>query len=678
MSNQADTIDLADIGRAFRRGWRAVIGFLLLGTVGAIAVILWAPRQFEGSTTLVVRESSASGSLLSRLGLPGDVGNLLSAGGGSKSSQETELQILNSQSLIAKVIDSLGLQIRVTKPPSQPVSGIVASSALARSFKTRKYQFSRTPDGKSYAVTGNDESFVASPGAPAKTAVGTLTLRSDTTLPPQFALVVMDHEDAIKYAQKHAHAEKAAGDVIRVRYDAGDSLTAARAANALAAVYLAQRKVNDRGSNSHRVDFLTARSDSISGELAAAEDELRRTQEQTSMFDPLIVGKAEVERASEMRGQLTELQVEAGAVDALLAQVQQGTVSARALAAFPTFIKSPAISQMIAQLSLLESDKQKLLGTRTEQDPDVIALDQSIKVVDAQLLPIARSYSSSVTKEKADLEKALDTLHTMALTLPKSAESVLRKQRDVVRLSQIFAAVQAQLVSARLASIDEGGDARQLDVAEPSKKPAFPEPVTTLGLGVGGGLVTGLIAALMLSGLGRWARDPYEVERIAGVPSLRFDASAPLMLSGANQARTLLILPLDAGTSSAAVARRLADTAMARSISATVLDLSGRRLPSSNGRSPAAIAGPSEHFDVNGAIERLEREYGLVIVQLPELASDVTAAALSETRPAVLVAPARRVDRARLASTLQTLRRLDVPCAGVVLSDGAGDGVITS
>ncbi|HEY4129265.1 MAG TPA: Wzz/FepE/Etk N-terminal domain-containing protein, partial [Gemmatimonadaceae bacterium] len=623
MNSQADTIDLADIGRAFRRGWRAVIAFLLLGTVAAIGVILWAPRQFEGSTTLVVRESSASGSLLSRLGLPGDMGNLLSAGGGSKSSQETELQILNSRSIIAKVIDSLGLQLRVSAPPSQPVDAIIASTALGRSFKTRKYKFSHSADGKSYTVAGNDESATATPGTPVKLAVGTLTLRADTTLPPQFALVVMDHEDAIKYAQKHAHAEKAAGDVIRVRYDAGDSLTAARAANALATVYLAQRKTNDRGSNAHRVEFLTERSDSISGELAVAEDELRRVQEQNSMFDPMIVGKAEIERASDMRGQLTELQVEGGAVDALLGQVQQGAISERSLAAFPTFIKSPAISQMIAQLSLLEADRQKLLGTRTEQDPEVIALEASIKAVDAQLLPIAKSYSSSILKEKSDLEKALDTLHTMALTLPKSAESVLRKQRDVVRLSQIFAAVQAQLVSARLAAIDEGGDARQLDAAEPSKKPVFPEPVTTLGLGVGGGLVAGLIAALMLSGLGRWARDPYEVERIAGVPSLRFDATAPLLLSGAKQARTLLVLPLDAGTSSAAVARRLADTAMARSISATVLDLSGRRVPSTNGRTPAAIAPPSDHFDVNGAIERLEREYGLVIVQLPELASDV-------------------------------------------------------
>jgi uncharacterized protein involved in exopolysaccharide biosynthesis len=678
MSTQADTIDLADIGRAFRRGWRAVIGCMVLGTLAAIAVILWAPRQFEGSTTLVIREASASGSLLSRLGIPGDVGNLLSAGGGSKSSQETELQVLNSQSLLSKVVDSLGLNIRLKAQTSEPVTGIVASAALNRSFKSRKYQFSRSADGKSYVVTGNDESFNATPGAPTKTAVGTVTLRADTALPPQFALVLMDHEDALKYAQKHAHAEKAAGDVIRVRYDAGDSLTASRAANALAVVYLAQRKVNDRGSNAHRVDFLTARSDSISGELAVAEDELRRTQERTAMFDPAIVGKAEIERASDMRGQLTELQVEGGAVDALLAQVQAGTISARSLTAFPTFIKSPAISQMIAQLSLLESDRQKLLGTRTEKDPEVIALDQSIKAVDAQLMPIAKSYSSSILKEKADLEKALDTLRTMALTLPKSAESVLRKQRDVVRLSQIFAALQVQLVSARLASIDEGGDARQLDIAEPSKKPSFPEPVTTMGLGVGGGLVTGLIAALLLSGLGRWARDPYEVERISGVPSLRFDATAPLLLSGANQARTLLVLPLDAGTSSAAVARRLADTAMARSISATVLDLSGRRVPSTNGRSAAAVVPPSERFDVNGAIERLEREYGLVIVQLPELSSDVAAAALSESRPAVLVAPARRVDRARLASTLQTLRRLDVPCAGIVLNDDTGDGVLTS
>jgi Mrp family chromosome partitioning ATPase len=71
----------------------------------------------------------------------------------------------------------------------------------------------------------------------------------------------------------------------------------------------------------------------------------------------------------------------------------------------------------------------------------------------------------------------------------------------------------------------------------------------------------------------------------------------------------------------------------------------------------------------------LEGEFGTVIVRLPGLASDETAAALNRERPVVLVAPPGRVDRRSLLGAIQTLRRLDVPCAGVVVNR-ASDAVV--
>src|SRR6185437_6198510 len=105
------------------------------------------------------------------------------------------------------------------------------------------------------------------------------------------------------------------------------------------------------------------------------------------------------------------------------------------------------------------------------------------------------------------------------------------------------------------------------------------------------------------------------------------------------------------------VAERLADTALARGQSATILDLTAP--------SAAAPMGAS----VGGLISRLEQEHSLVIVRLPGMAADSTAAALSDDRPVLLVAPSRRVSRRDLTGAIETLRRLDVPCAGVVLSD---------
>jgi Mrp family chromosome partitioning ATPase len=66
----------------------------------------------------------------------------------------------------------------------------------------------------------------------------------------------------------------------------------------------------------------------------------------------------------------------------------------------------------------------------------------------------------------------------------------------------------------------------------------------------------------------------------------------------------------------------------------------------------------------------MEQQNGMTVVQLPALTSDATIAALREDRPVLLVAAPGPVDRSRLAAAVDTLRRLHVPCAGIVMSDG--------
>src|SRR6185436_7691425 len=83
-------------------------------------------------------------------------------------------------------------------------------------------------------------------------------------------------------------------------------------------------------------------------------------------------------------------------------------------------------------------------------------------------------------------------------TLPASAQSYVRLQRDVKRLTQTTLALQTQLLDARLAAVGEGGETRPLDVAIVPKRPTFPRPVPTLAGGLAGGLLLGTIAVLLV------------------------------------------------------------------------------------------------------------------------------------------------------------------------------------
>lgn len=664
-ASSSDTVDVADVARTVRRQWRAVLTCLALGIAAAVAVMLFAPRKFDGKASLLARPGSQStGSISGRIN---GLGELLGGLGGlaTSGSMETELQMLRSRALAGALVDSLQLQFRVREPAGTAPLNLVAASDLRGSFAPRTYRFERTASG-TYRAEYDGRTYEITPGRTDSIDVGPIALRA-SALPARFKVKIIDREDAITRASRNLTATKAGGDVAKIVYRGDDSVTAAAAANTLVKFYLDRRKTVDRGTNQRKVEFVSAQLDSTRAELTRTERELRRYQESSRVLDAEIVGQVELESAALLRNSLTELQVDEGAIKQLLSQAESGRITSRDLAAYPVFLRGSSVSPLANQLSDMEAHRIRLLERRTERDPEVRALDENIRQVQANIVGMARSYASSITRQREQLQSRLDNIQNALLALPAAAERGGRLQRDVIRLSQISTALEAQLVEARLGTIGEGGEIRQIDVAVPQRKPAFPNPWITMGIGTAGGLLAGMVAALFLGWFGRWLRDPMEIERAIGISAQRFEPNGPLLMAGASNARSLLVVPLDSRARAGAgtVAERLARTAQQRALPATVLDLSASHV-AGNGKMAVESVG------AGSIIDQLEQQNGMTIVHLPELSNDVTMAALRETRPVVLVAPPGPVDRAQLAHAVDTLRRLQVPCAGVVISDVPG------
>ena len=656
MAEHADTIDLADVVRSLRRGWRTVAGYTLAGVLASLAVLLFAPKQYEGTATVVLRAAQPL-SPLARLGAGAALGSGAAALAGIPTPLETELQILQSGAVAERVIDSLRLQARVKSPAGVAPWRLLEDIRLPHSFRKQSVTVQRQGDGR-YRVRAASVDTVVAAGTAVRLLDGTVVLR-DTALPASFEFQLLDREDAVERFSKRFSVGKAGGEVARLTYAADDSLTAALVPNIALAEYLARRKTTERGVNQHRVEFLVTQMDSTEQELTGAERALRRFQESSGVIDATVVGKIELERGADLRKELTAVEIESGAISQLLDQVANGTMERRQLAAFPTFLKGSALNELITQLNLLEADRQKLLERRTPQDPEVVALTQSIASIEAQFVPQAQAYAISLQRRRTDLTAQLDTLRQQLGLLPGAAESGNRLAANVLRLNAVYAGLQAQLVEARLGAIGEGGEVHQLDVATAPKKPSFPRPAITLGAGLGAGLLVGVVAALALTVFGRWARDPLEIERATGVPTLRFDRQVPLIVAN-GASRTVLVVPLDPTADALGVAKQIVETAQSRATSATLLDLSDVSVPTRGATS----------VDVNGTINRLGAEFETVVVRLPALTADATLAALNAQRSVVFVVSTGRVAREQLIAAMQTLRRLDVPCAGIVVSGG--------
>ena len=537
-----DVIDFAEIAGALRRGRRLIAGATLLGLAAAAGVLAFAPRRFAGGATVLLRSANeGGGSLLSRLGVPAELAPA-SLGSAMKSPMETELQLLGSHAVLGTVSDSLGLQVRVLSPAGVPPWRLLSPRSYPGAWKKVRLSFVQT--GGAYQVTGRDVAGTIAPGRPLQTPYGTLTLATGA-LPPSFDIQLLDREDALERLSERVNVEKAGGEVARVGYAAPDSLSAMAVPNAVVATYLQRRKTTDRGTNQHRVEFLEAQVDSVGTQLVGAELALRRYQESSGVVDPELVGKIDLEAASAVREQLAANQVESSALEQLLRQVGEGTMGARQLAAYPSFLKSAAINEMLGQLATLETELAALKERRTDVDPEVAAMQRRVNDLEQQLQPMGTAYAQSLARQRAVLEGQAGKFEASLGALPSQAQSFTRLAREVRRLGQTALALQTQLLDARLAAIGEGGEVRQVDQALVPKKPAFPRPPLVLPAGLLGGLLLGGLTALATGFLSPRLNAAGEAGRLLGVPAARLGEGSPLFFALIARYDHAVVVPLD-------------------------------------------------------------------------------------------------------------------------------------
>jgi uncharacterized protein involved in exopolysaccharide biosynthesis len=673
----ADVIDLADIFRSIRNRWLTVLGFTLAGAAAALAIAFLATPVFTGNASVLLKTGSggASGGSLSSVigsltqgagGGGGLTGGILS---GARGDVETEIEILKSRALTSQVVDSLLLQAQIPKPRSTVARRTFADLSLPGSFQPRAYEFKAQPgtSPKRYAFSAKEDSGTAVVGQTSKLAIGSVVLAESA--PDEFSVLFRDREDAITRFADKLSFEKTKSDVAHFSYAADDSLSAATAPNLLIDLYLSLRKGVDRGLNQRTAEFLSQKVDSVGRALVDAERALRAQREASGSVPPLAVSEAEYANENRIRQQLIDIQLQERSLQQLVDKITSGAATPVQLASYPQFLASGPINNILNSLITVQTERQSLLTTVTEEDERVRALTTRARELEGRLMPLAQSTLATLSTQRAALERQVKSIQESLIGLPRAAEQYNRLEREIVDLGQIYAGLQVKLVDARLNAITEGGNIRPLDLAAVPKKPSFPKPVVMLAGGISGGLFAGLLAAVLLGILGTRMYDAQDIERRIGLPAVRLERTAPLLVGSATS-RTIIVAPIDNRANAKPVAERLVETALSRSITATLLDLSNGHRPSLT-TSPAVLPVGNQvvpgSFDANATIRRLEETHDVVVVQLASLTSHEAGAVLDATRPVILVTPERRIARTGLQNAVDLLRRVGAPCAGVVL-----------
>jgi tyrosine-protein kinase Etk/Wzc len=288
---------------------------------------------------------------------------------------------------------------------------------------------------------------------------------------------------------------------VEIAFEARDSLTAAAVPNLIAARYMERRRTVDRGLNQRRVEFLEAQTDSVRRALREAAGSLRSAQEGGRVVSLELAERAEVEGRIALQARLGETDAEFAALERLIAEV--GSDDPRRLAGFPALLRSPAVNDLVSEMSRLGTERALLLADATERAPRVQAIDAALAQLRAQVMPLARTYAQALDTQREAYRAQIATSRTRSSALPRAAEALLLREAEVQGLGRLALALEAQLLDARLAALGEGGDVRVVDAAVVPRKVSFPRKAPTLAVGLLLGLAFGTLAALVPLGATR-------------------------------------------------------------------------------------------------------------------------------------------------------------------------------
>lgn len=489
--------------------WRP-LPWTAAGAVIAL-VMLWTflatPRYRSAALLQVQPQESSSGLSDALASVPG--GALL---GLSRDGLETEMGVLRSRRVIDAVLDSLALTVRRVAPAAGRDS-LVAVTLLAGPEPEGTLTFTR--DGASYTITADD--LLPKLPLPAAIApgdsfiVGNAQIRLLSTLsadaPARFTLQLTPRYSARRSLLDRLEMLRPStgAQLIAITFDDADPVIAARSLEVLIGEYVRYSARTAGGDARATAEELRRQLDTLTRALGAAEERVRRYQEQTGLVVPEEQAAAQVKRYAVLRGQVDALAVERDALARMLGIVRERSADGtrtgayRQLATFPTLISNRAIQDLLVALTELENDRSALLLLRSEQNADVRQLTQRITEIEQQLQQLGAQYLEALEGQLTPLRQALAAIDAELLALPERQMALVRLLREQKILGEGYIALEKQVRQTEILDAIRRDAIRVVDapVAAHPDDPQFPKPAVHFVLAVVLGLsLAGAIVAL--------------------------------------------------------------------------------------------------------------------------------------------------------------------------------------
>ena len=519
--HQSD-LNLRDLFLLVRRNIWQIFGIASLIIAGTAYLTWTAQPVYRATATVHVDESGASS--LPELGYLTDV-----LGGGDL---PTEMALLRSRSVAEAVVDSLSLQVRVVDPVGRPRATIFSELSATEATSDGDYTFERI--GDDYRITdelGREVGTVA-PGEAIVFNGVRLVLAPNPVepLPARVHIDMLPYEDAVQDLMARLSVAQISRDanVIAVSYTGTDPVEVAHVPNVAATVYIAARGTSKKTEATSAVAFLTEQITAYNEELRLAEEGLLAFQQGEQVVNLEAEGAEQVRRLVDQQAERDRLAADLQTLTDILAEIDRapktptpGSSSPfRKLAAFPIFLQTQSVTELLSELNRLETELTDMATRRTPNHPDMVGLRGSIDQLEDRLYDLATNYRTSLSNQIGSTDQRLAQFGGQLERIPQKALQQARLERQKALLEQVVMQFQGSLKEAEIAQAVELGDVSIVDEAPTPTRPIRPRKGRSMALAVMFGLIIGLAVAAGRDFLDETVHSREDLNRVTTLPVL--------------------------------------------------------------------------------------------------------------------------------------------------------------
>lgn len=518
-----------------RRYWWMVLGTAVL----SVGVAWWLQRDevpvYTAEALLQHRPENP---------VTSDVGSRLGFG---RSGMEfgTQAEILRTGAVLAPVVDSLGLQVRLRDRPGDFTS-LFESLNVARSARGGQYLLSAQDE--TVYLRALPEDTVVDQGTVREPLRGPdfeLQLASSDDLqerPVRFGVV--NREIAVRSLEGSLEIEEGKGpDLLWIRYTSPDPELAASVVNAVAGTYQRHRTRTAVEQVRRRRNVIAEQLVELADSLNEEQQKMLAYQRQQEVLDPQGQSNALLQQRLQTENELRQLRYQRGLLESVVAGLESGggnTENFQRLMAMGSDL-IPGLTQMQRRLQELQGERTRLTASRfgrTEQAPEVQEVDSLIANQRNEIRIAAEEALNRVESRIQEAQSRLSQIRGEVGSLPEQTTEYSQLQQRVSAVQEVFDKLVERYYEAQIA---EGVEAGDIEVVDPAVEPLGPDPSRRrfhMLLALAAGLMIGGVGALTADYFDSSVRTPHDAESLTRlqvlgtVPRIPSSAGAESVLLG--------------------------------------------------------------------------------------------------------------------------------------------------